>query len=353
MPTTPYISARPTLSLAGRDNPGLAEDLLSLEIVEHAEGLYRLEAVFANWGPKNGRVDFLYFDRQTLDFGKDLAVKLGTQTLFQGRISGLEGQFLAGRPPQVAVLAEDRLQDLRMTRRSRSFENLSDQDVFGQIARDHGLQTDLSLSGPTHKALAQVNQSDLAFLRERARLIGAEVWVEDRMLGAKPRAGRTASPLELTYGGGLREFNVLADLAQQCTGLVVGGWDVSGKEALRFEATDSTVQSELEGTQSGSSILQSALGARKQTLAHTNPRTSQEAQAQAEAVFRLLARRFVVGQGVAEPDARLRVGATVNLKGLGPLFSGKYYLSQTRYRFDTLFGSRLEFTAERPGLGKP
>ena len=54
----------------------------------------------------------------------------------------------------------------------------------------------------------------------------------------------------------------------------------------------------------------------------------------AEAFFKASARRFVVGRGVAETDSRLRVGSYVDLQGLGPLFSGKYYLSEVRHRFD-------------------
>ena len=90
---------------------------------------------------------------------------------------------------------------------------------------------------------------------------------------------------------------------------------------------------------------------RKESLAHTVPLTSQSAQAEAETFFKLNARRFVVGRGIAEANSQLRVGSYVNLKGLGPLFSGKYYLSEVRQLFDLAHGIRTEFTAERPGIG--
>ena len=86
---------------------------------------------------------------------------------------------------------------------------------------------------------------------------------------------------------------------------------------------------------------------------HSVPLSSAEAQAQAEAAFRLIARRFVVGRGRAQADERLRVGTFVDLKGLGPLFSGKYYLSEVRHLFDGAGGLRSEFAAERPSLGRP
>jgi hypothetical protein len=39
------------------------------------------------------------------------------------------------------------------------------------------------------------------------------------------------------------------------------------------------------------------------------------------------------------------------LAGLGPLFNGRYYLSEVRHTFDFARGIRTAFTAERPGLG--
>ena len=344
-------AARPVLSVAGQDASNLAQRLMSLLVAETVHGLARCEAVVSNWGAINGGIGFLYFDRQLLDFGKAFAVRLGTDTLFDGRIIGLEAQFPEGRPPQLNILAEDRFQDLRMTRRTRSFKAVTDADVFQQVAGEHGLTPDVNVPGPRYPMLAQVNQSDLAFLRERARSTDAEVWVTGSTLHAQARANRTSTPLKLTYQQGLREFVVLADLAGQRTGVSVNGWDVAGKAGLTYEATDTVVRGELNGFRSGASILQAALGGRKESLAHTVPLSSQEARAEAEAVFKMTARRFVVGHGVAETDSRLRVGNRVDLQGLGPLFSGPYYLSEVRHLFDGTQGLRTEFTAERPGLG--
>jgi phage protein D len=325
---------------------------LSLSIVEQTSGLYRCEAAFGNWGPRNGASDFLYFDRRTLDFGKPFKIKLETNVLFEGRITALEAHLAEARPPEIVVLAEDRFQDLRMTRRTRTFSDVGDSDVFNQVAGDHGLSPSVDVTGPTYRVLAQINQSDLAFLRERARSIDAELWMDGNTLNVKSHANRGGSPVELSFGRNLREFNVLADLAHQRTSVAVNGWDVAGKTGLQYEATESAISNELNGNTSGVSILQSALGERKEALAHTVPLNSDEAQSLAEAYFKLTARRFVVGRGVAESDPKLRVGASVEIKNVGPLFSGTYYLAEVRHLFDLAFGLRTEFTAERPGLGQ-
>ena len=150
--------------------PELNPELQNLIIAENTTGLYRCEARFGNWGSINNTSDFLYFDRKILDFAKDFQIKLATDSLFQGKIMGLEGNFREGKSPEISVLAEDRFQDLRMNRRTRTFTDVSDSDVINQIATDHGLSPSVDLTGPTYKVLAQVNQSDLAFIRERGAL---------------------------------------------------------------------------------------------------------------------------------------------------------------------------------------
>jgi phage protein D len=344
--------ARPTVNVAGQDKPALTEGLLNLLIAENTSGLYRCEATFGNWGPANNAIDFLYFDRALLDFGKDFRVKIGDKALFEGRIIGLEADYPEARPPTLTVLAEDRFQDLRMVRRTRSFADVGDADVMRQIASDHGLSPAVDVQGPSHKLLAQVNQSDLAFLRERARAIDAEVWMDGTTLHAQGHAGRNGGTLRLSYNNELRSFGALADLSGQRTSVFATGWDVAGKTALRQEATDAAIAAELNGDTSGVSLLRSALGERKESLAHTVPLTSQEARSTAEAFFRLSARRFVTGRGVAQTDPRLRVGGYVDLQGLGPLFSGKYYLTGVQHLFDGAAGLRTEFTGERPGIGR-
>jgi phage protein D len=346
------VIARPTLNVDGQDRPALAEALLNLLIVENVSGLYRCEARFVNWGSQDNSITFLFFDRRLLEFGKSFKIKLGTDTLFDGRITGLEAHFPASRPPELVVLAEDRFQDLRMTRRTRTFTDVSDADVIRQIATEHGLSAGVNVTGPTYQVLAQINQSDLAFVRERARSIDAELWMEGRTLNVKSHAARNGSTLELGYGASLHEFTALADVARQRTSVSVNGWDVSGKAGLKYEAGEAAIANELNGDVSGISILQSAFGARKEALAHTVPLNDQEAQAAAEAYLKMNARRFVKGCGVADTDGKLRVGNTVNIQGLGPLFTGKYYVIEVQHIFDLARGLRTEFTAERPGLGR-
>jgi uncharacterized protein len=351
--TTGVQSARPVIAIGGRDDSSLSEGLVDLRIEENVDGLYHCQVTFGNWGPKNGETTFLYFDRSTLDFGKDIEVKIGSDAIFKGRVTGIEARFPDKSPPVLAVLAEDRLQELRMTRRTRSFADMSDSGVISQIANDHGLTPNVNLSGPTHKVLTQLNQSDLAFMRDRARAVDAELWIDGRDLHAASHANRSGGTVRLGWGSELHELDLLADLAEQRTNVKVTGWDVAAKGALAETATDSILSSEVGNGDSGPSVLAAKLAARKETVAHSMPLTSDEAKARAEALLKRRARRFVSGRGVAQNSAGLRAGATATLEGLGPLFSGDFYVTSVKHVFDAKQGLRTTFHVERPGLGKP
>jgi len=352
-----YISARPRLKVDGQVNAALGDELLqSLVVEETTAGFFRCEARFTNWGSRGNAVGFLLFDRQLLDFGKDFEVEIGppdaARRVFAGRISGIEALYPAQRSPELTILAEDRLQDLRMERRTRSFEDISDADVVRRIASAHGLTAQVDVDGPTYAVLVQLNQSDLAFLRERMAAIDGELWVDGRTLHAVQRARRATGSLTLTYGQNLLEFSALADLAHQRTAVRVSGWDPDGKQAIDESAQAAAIAGELAGGDSGSAILERALTARSEPLATATPLSAREATTQAEARYRERARRFVTGGGSTDGSAALQVGASVTLKGLGPLFDGAYTVTRATHRFDMRSGLRTAFEVERPGLGR-
>lgn len=345
----PMRSARPVIEIDGRRSDKLESALLNMEIADSVEGMARAELTFGNWGGGD-TPGFQYFDRATLEFGKPVKVKLGEDLLFDGRISALVADFPDGGPPTVGILAEDRLQDLRMARRTRTFEQASLADVLRTVASDHRLSPMIDLPAVTQPCIAQVNQSDLALLQDLARREDAIIWVEGTDLHAARL--RPASRVALRWAGSLREFHVEADMASQRTALVAAGWNVADKAVATSRATDAAVSGETGSIDSGATILESAFGARVDTIAHALPRDDTEARAVAEASFRHMARRFLIGEGVAEARADIRVGATLALTGLGKLFDGDYRATAVTHRFDQAGGMRSEFRCERAGIGK-
>jgi phage protein D len=349
-------SARPSFRVAGQDEPRLSSALLRLVVSETAEGLAACEAEFTNWGESpSGGVGFLWFDRRTLDFGRDLVVRLGDATLFEGRISALEAGFPAQSPPVLTLRAEDRLQDLRMTRRTRLFERTSDADLVRRLTADHGLQPDVDLPGPTHALLVQANESDLALLRRRALAADADLRLQGTRLQVRRRSARGggAAPPVLQHGARLHAFDASADLAHQRTAVTCGGWDVAGKQALAARATAADLGREADGGDSGPALLQRTFGERADAFGHGVPLDDEAARALAQAHLRTLARRFLRGRGTCDPEPALAVGGRVELRGLGPLFSGTWGLTEVVHRFDPAQGLRTAFAVERAWIGRP
>lgn len=355
MTVTPLYSATPSFSLDGEVDDRLNGLVVALRVSQSTDGLSNAELIAHNAGTVDGGSGYLYFDRSAVDYGTRLTIRAGAGDggglIFDGFVSAIRGEFPAGGTPRLGVLAEDRCNDLRMTRRTRTFEDQSDAAIIEGIATEHGLTPDVVLDGPTHRLVAQLNLSDLAFIRQRAHLLNAEIAIEGDTLTVRRRDDRGSETIVLSYRQNLREFTVTGDLANQRTGVTVSGWDVSAKEAIESSAAASVIQSELEGRTSGPDLLEKAFGSRAEHLAHLAPSTIEEADAYAEAEFTRMARRFVTGEAVIDGNARVAVGATVELTGVGPLFDGPYAVVETTHLFDVGLGYRTTLRVERAGVG--
>jgi phage protein D len=322
----------------------------------------RLRCTLGAIGPKSGARDeqLLYLDADIIDFGKKLEVAMGPRssqrTVFAGKVSAIELTMHQGRDAEVRVFAEDKLMDLRMTRRFKTYEDVSEADLAQQIASQHGLTAQADLDGPTYKTVQQWNQSDLAFLRERAQRLSADVWIEGDTLhvAARDKRGGSANRVTLIQGNDLLALEVRADLAHQRTKQHVSGFDEVAKDAISEDAESSAVASEASSGRSGIDVLTEAFGERVTYRVRDVPFAGAEATAWAKAELLRRARRFVTMRGITLGTPTLAVGSAVKLERVGPLFEGEgYYVTHVAHCFDTHDGYRTHFEAERAWIGRP
>lgn len=356
MPSLTLYSSTPKLVVGGQELLAATRDLLSLSIDEDILGMSSLEARFINV-PRDGRsTTYPYLDRATFDFGTEIVVSLGPANdeteLFRGRISALNAGFSEAEATTFSLCAEDRLQDFRLTRRTRTFSDVTAADIARSLAGDHGLTPSIDLDGPTRRVVNQLNLSDLAFLRELARADGAEVWLEGNDLHLQRRSDRDVGIVTLTYGASLSAFHVRADLSHQVTDLAVTGWSVADKDVIDEAADSGELGSELgPGDSCGSDVLAQALMDRHERVVVAHALTTDDARARARAQYLERARRFVTGTGVTDGSPGLRVGTRVTIDRIGDLFSGDYRVVRTSHRFDLVRGYQTEFDVERVGIG--
>jgi uncharacterized protein len=346
MATKRLVPKQPAFVIDGRPSKVLASRLAELLVLAGRSAPSRCHARFtADPADKEGLLK-----RGILDFGKTIEIHFGSDRAFGGTIVELAGDFPADAPPSISLVAEDGLARLHRRSRTRTFEHMCDADVIARLASDHGLSLDVDGGGPAHECIVQANQDDLSFLLERAEAANAEVIMEDDTLHVHRRRSPPATSVPLVQGRNLRWFSVVADLSEQRTAVVAAGWDAIRAEVSSREASATSIAAELGSDESGAALLARSFGERRVLLPCSGD--AEVLQAAADAAFMGTARRFVVARGEAEADVGLRVGAMVEIKGVGAMFSGRYRLTEVRHRFDASKGLRSEFSCERPGLGR-
>jgi phage protein D len=358
--TEPVIAAvAPVFTVGGQLSGELARDCVRLEVCEGVEGLRTMEAWFLAVGrdASGPPQPMLHLDGDTVDLGREVRVSLGPdgvqRHVFEGVVSAVEAHFGDGEPPLVVVLAEDALMRLRMTRRMRSYTNVTDARIASQIAGLHGLDDDTAADGPSYAVVQQLNQSDLAFLRERARLVQAELWCTGRTLHFRTRAKREATTMALVHGGDLLSARFCADLSAQRSTVVVTGYDASKQRPIDERAGPEVIDAEISGGRTGPRLVETALGASTSFRVREAALTSGEAGAWARAEMARRGRRFVTVTGTTRGSPDMVVGTRLRLELVGAPFEGAgYYVTHVTHSFDQVHGFRTRFEAERATLNE-
>lgn len=348
-----FTSQGPVFKVDGETRGDLGRDLLHLEIEEGTLGLRSLVAHFLAVGPAGGSSESqLYLDGAVLDFGKSVEVSLGPpggeRIVFRGVISGFEASFEEAEPPVVALFAEDKLMKLRMTRRSKTYRDTTDAGIAQAIASEHGLTAEASAGGPTYDVVQQWNMSDLAFLRQRAELVQAEIWIDEDTLHFEARPSRAGTEITLVQGNHLLSVQLRADLSHQRTKVRVSGYDAGARALIEEEAAGDAIQAEVASGRTGPDVLERALGERVSARVRDVPLAQAEAAAFARAEMLRRARAFVTVVGTTRGTPDMVVGSKLTLEGVGaPFEGGGYHATRVRHTYDLKVGHRTHFQAER------
>lgn len=361
MPDTDLLfSTRPRIQVGGRELPAASRAVLQVSVCETEEGLATLELDLLNWQAESdaGAVGHAFEDEADLRLGVEIAVLASadagsTEPIFKGRVQALEAVYAEAEPPRLTVLAEDQTAALRLKRRSERYPAMRASEVLQRIAVDHGLQAQIDHDFGATLDWLQLGETDLAFVRRLCVTHGKRLRLSDRVLVVEDGAqgGGEAPTVALDVMASLVNTRVLADLAHQCTGVRVTGFDLHSGEAI--DETASRMATLPGQGRSGPELLRQALGERVEPLSHRAGWTATEARALAQQALDDRARRFLRLRATALNTPRLRCGALVDLGGAGPRFSQRYVVSRVQHRFDTALGFRTEFEAFGAYLGQP
>jgi uncharacterized protein len=294
-----------------------------------------------------------WLDDRTFEIGNEVKIKLGygdrLEPVIVGEITSLEPEFSIMSPTSLTIRGFDRRHRLQRGHKTRTFIKLKDSAIASQLASESGLSATVTDSKIVHDYLLQANQTDLAFLQERAALINYEVIVQDKKLLFQPMKNDASPTIQLRFGSDdLISFYPRLSSVQQISQTLVSGWDIKTKKPITAKSPGASARSMGDGN-NGAAIAKKTFGVA--TLSTTGPIVSQaEADQQAAAQLNRRVIDLIIGEGTCLGRTDLIPGNTLTILELSKKFSGNYYITGVTHRFRSDRGYVTEFRVKRNAI---
>lgn len=251
----------------------------------------------------------------------------------KGEVTAIEPDFGDGMIATYVVRGYDKSHRLYREMKSKAYLNKKDSDLAQDIAGNCGLTAQVEATSVVYDHLFQHNQSDMAFLVERAWRIGFECFVEEgKLYFRKPKVDAPAATLK--WGEDLVSFSPRMTLAEQVNEVTVKGWDAEKMEAIIGQASSGALYPKIGESKDGAAWGQS-FGPGKMVVVDQPVTNQSEANLLAQARLNERSGAFVQAEGVAFRRPDIRAGKVIKLEKLGRRLSGNYLVTQARHSWST------------------
>jgi phage protein D len=344
LPKTEYFAPHFVIEVEGREvRPERKADVTELKVSLGIEELASCELTLSNWDDE--KRDF----RSDFDVGRVVKVQMGyadyLTTVFYGQVTRLAPKFPDGAAPTMTVTCLDALIKLRdrqpKDNESRKYENKTEVQIARQIAERHGM----GFVGPATDPLQplplvwQKNQDDASFLMERASRVDFDCFIvheadkrRDTLFFVQPSDGRNADHTQvyvLEYQKNLSSFTPQLDVSDQVAKVTVRGWNPATKQVITGQATKNDLPEGSKG-KTGPEVAQKDFGG-KEAIVEAPVKSEREAQELAVSLLRDRAYKFITADGQMIGLPNLRPGHNLEIKNVGKLFSGTYYVKSCEH----------------------
>lgn len=286
----------------------------------------------------------------------------GTKKLLEGIVTSVNGKRSEYSRKLFIVSGFDGLQALTRGRKRRSWEEIKDSDIAGIIANENGLEPDVDDSEIIQPYVVQNNETDLAFLYERARRLGFEVKVEEKRLVFKKPKRNESSGVTLRWSGGENESDPNISLLQRCNfdtstmnvvkKVVVRSYDPgSAKEII---GVADQIDGDTMGGNTNAGDYASINNPDTTIQISDQPVVSQEeAEKLAASILNQRAGDYMTGRGRCQGHNGIVCGKTLSIQEAGSEMNGDYYVTSAMHMFKAGhshgFGYWTDFTVSRTG----
>lgn len=301
-------------------------------------------------------------DATTFSPGTKVTLEAGygdNLTAIFGGIVVSQGLTIRGEnEARLVVECRDEAVRLSIGRKNALYEDQTDSDIMSALIASHGLQTDVSATSVRYGSLVQHDCTDWDFLLARAQANGHLVLVEDGKVTVGPPQFNGTAVLTVTYGQSLIDFRADLDARHQYASVQAQAWDVKAQAIVHSKEmppVTPTPQGNLDSA-TLAQVLGSA-GIRLQTGAAW-PKEALDSWAAAHQLKSGLSR--LRGTMKFQGSALARVGALVELEGVGSRFSGSVYATGLTHRIGegswttvVNFGAPVEWLNDQTNVPAP
>lgn len=309
--------------------------VVALDIVKELDRIPDATLILAE--RRGPRGEFVLSELDLFAPGKELEIAANwigepETRLFVGRVVRHAVRF-DGRGPVLRVELRGAALRLTRPRRSRTFVQRKDAQVFAQLVEEAGLTLGkVADTEVTHPLLLQYRASDWDFLVSRAQALGLCVLADDDAITlARPAlAGPADLRLDLDIDP-ILDLELESDGREQEAGIAGRAWDPATQALTEaVAATDFT----LAQGQPEPAKVAGQLGFARSQLAHTVPLASAELQEWADGLLRRNRLAMLRGRIGLRGRPGVKPLHVVELARVGQRFNGKALISAVRHRFD-------------------
>jgi phage protein D len=269
-------------------------------------------------------------DLKTFNVGDIVKVFMGIEStveMMTGEITSLDLTF--EDHSFMEIRGYDRLHRLRFGTMRRSFKDMKDSDIASSIASELSLTPNVEDTGTVYPHVFQNNQTNYEFLLERSKRIGYEMFVDDRTFIYRKSQEDKKPDFILEYGVDLQSFFVQIKALTEGSEVEVRGWDIKNKDKITSTVSGGSEKTTMAGKESGYKLSEKAFGTSPVSVIDDLIVDETDAENIATALYNLILKEFLTGEGKCDGKPEIRAGKTIEIKGLGERLNGIYYVVST------------------------
>jgi phage protein D len=281
--------------------------------------------------------DLRFTDSSLFGVGKDIEIYMGyagdLHQMMLGEITAINPSFPQGGAPTITITGYDKSHRMRHNSPTRfTFKNRNDSSIASQIAIENRLipVVDLALAPP--RGSVQQTGGDWALLKELAERNSFKVYVRwDKLYFRFPRPQTEMVVLE--WGKNLSSFNPRLSISGQSGIQEIRGYDYKLAQNIVAILPTISLGSDLDEITErlGSDFIDQLAEMGRNVVRDKTVDNYLDSIVLAKSILMQLLQGLFEGSGSTIGNPKLRAGDTVEIRGIGKRFSGKYILSKVTH----------------------